>query len=290
MSIGGGPDSDIFRELYKEAYNEGILVVAAAGNDGSTAHDYPASFPHVMSVGAVDQRGKRAEFSNYNDQIEIMAPGVNVMSTAPNDEYRTLSGTSMATPYVAGVAALVWGFFPECSNNQIRNVLALTAKRMTPDGECDEYTGFGLIQAKKAFDALDRWGCEAPGEDPSTLSDGAVGGCGQALTVVQSTLNGVPTLQPSLKSTPKPFGGTDISKDNSCQELKLDLLTDARAYETSWVLERVDFNDTREVIKRGPPSNMHYSPNTKYSVAASGCLAAGEYEFTVFGKKLRVFC
>eukprot|EP01082_Thalassiosira_pseudonana_P012127 g10879.t1 g10879 contig40:23589-25203(-) len=130
MSLGGGPNSDIFREIYKEAYDEGILIFGAAGNQGSTDHGYPVSFPHVVSVGAVNQNGKRAPFSNFN-QVELMAPGVEVLSTYPNDSYFTLSGTSMATPYVAGVAALVWGYFPECSNRQIRNVLALTAKTMS---------------------------------------------------------------------------------------------------------------------------------------------------------------
>jgi serine protease len=73
MSVGGGPNSDIFRQIYKDAYDVGVLIVAAAGNDGTTAHDYPASFPHVVSVGAVDKNGVgRASFSNYNDQIEIM--------------------------------------------------------------------------------------------------------------------------------------------------------------------------------------------------------------------------
>lgn len=116
MSVGGGPNSNIFREIYKEAYDAGVLIVAAAGNDGTTAHDYPASFPHVVSVGAVDQKGDgRAEFSNYNDQIEIMAPGVDVMSTAPYDSYRSLSGTSMATPY-GEISLLLFTFCARLSN------------------------------------------------------------------------------------------------------------------------------------------------------------------------------
>lgn len=305
MSVGGGPDSDMFREVYKEAYNEGVLIVAAAGNDGTTDHDYPASFPHVVSVGAVDQKGLRANFSNYNDQIEIMAPGVNVMSTAPNNSYDTLTGTSMSTPYgeitcwyplslfahlmiitfhcflVAGVAALIWSYFPECSNNQIRNVLALTAKSMASNDACDEYTGFGLIQAKKAFDVLDRWGCEAPGEDPSPLSDGGIGGCAQALPDFRNTLNAAPTTRP----TPTLLGITNVSNNNSCNKLQLDLLTDSNANETWWVLEKVD-SGVREEIKSGPPSTMNYSPKTQYSVAASNCLGNGIYEFTIFGEHM----
>ena len=299
MSVGGGPDSGIFREIYRDAYDQGVLIIAAAGNDGTTAHDYPASFPHVVSVGAVDRKGaNRADFSNYNDHIEIVAPGVDVMSTAPDDSYRSLSGTSMSTPYgktplllivmaivfyevftlissirisVAGAAALVWSYFPECSNNQVRNVLALTAKRLSSNGACNEYTGYGMIQAKDAFDVLYKWGCDAPGEDPVPLSDGGFGGCAQALPEFRKQSTSAPSINP----TPKPTIGS------TCQKLHLDLLTDKMAIETSWSFYKID-NEVQEKIRSGPPSNMNYSPETQYSVAASDCLSTGTYEFTIY--------
>lgn len=160
-------------------------------------------------------------------------------------------------------------------------MLALTAKRLSPDSSCNEYTGNGLIQAKDAFDALDRWGCEAPGVDPTPLSDGGFGGCAQALSEFRNEVNAVPTSFPTFKPTMKPFN-SDMGNGSSCHKLQLDLLTDKMAMETSWILERVDDDNTTKTIKRGPPSNMNYSPETKYNVAASDCLGTGSYEFTIF--------
>ena len=184
------------------------------------------------------------------------------------------------------MAALVWSYFPECSNNQIRNVLALTSKRLSLDGSCDEYTGFGLIQAKNAFNVLNKWGCHVAGDDPLPLSRGGFGGCAQALPEFRSQLtHASPTQTPSPVPTTKPFNG-DLYWDNvtSCEKLHLDLFTDKMAMETSWCLVRVGDNYTREEIKSGPPSNMNYAPETQYHVAASDCLSAGTYEFTIHDK------
>lgn len=86
----------------------------------------------------------------------------------------------MAVPYLAGVATLIWSYFPACSNDQIRNVLLLSAKRMAPSG-CNRQVGFGLVQANAAFSLLDEYGCKAGGESMIPKSRGAVGGCKQPL-------------------------------------------------------------------------------------------------------------
>jgi hypothetical protein len=116
--------------------------------------------------------------------VEIAAPGVDILSTIPNG-YAFASGTSMACPHVAGVAAQIWSRFPECTNTQIRNVLLRTAKHV---GECVHRSllyegcynvgvGSGLVQSKAAYDLLAAEGCEAGGDVLSKPSDIAVGGC-----------------------------------------------------------------------------------------------------------------
>eukprot|EP00584_Thalassiosira_punctigera_P005395 CAMPEP_0172545124 /NCGR_PEP_ID=MMETSP1067-20121228/15122_1 /TAXON_ID=265564 ORGANISM="Thalassiosira punctigera, Strain Tpunct2005C2" /NCGR_SAMPLE_ID=MMETSP1067 /ASSEMBLY_ACC=CAM_ASM_000444 /LENGTH=780 /DNA_ID=CAMNT_0013331809 /DNA_START=135 /DNA_END=2474 /DNA_ORIENTATION=- len=271
MSLGGGPKSSIFNELYKEAYDNDVLVFAAAGNVGAMRDDYPASYPLVVSVGAVDRFRNRANFSNWNDQLELMGPGKDIVSTFPGNGYGMLSGTSMATPYVAGVAALVWGYFPQCSNQQIRNVLARSARSMTSSGVgCNRRTGFGLVQAKSAFDLLDKYGCAAGGQNYSPPSAGGVGGCDQPLADV-SKLTPVSDLNTASFST-------GVASGNGCQRLFLKMLTDDYAYETSWELKRAD---NGEILDFGPPGSRNFEDKTEYIGPASGCLDAGIYEFSI---------
>ena len=86
MSLGGGGFSNTENEAYNRIYNDqNVLLVAAAGNDGNSAYSYPASYDAVMSVAAVSSNGNVASFSQYNDQVDIAAPGVDVMSTIPNN-------------------------------------------------------------------------------------------------------------------------------------------------------------------------------------------------------------
>jgi serine protease len=99
LSLGGGKRSSIQEKLFRDAYDNGVLVFAASGNSGTSVSEYPASYAHVISVAAIDQDEKYASFSNFNDQVELVAPGVNIRSTLPGDEYGTLSGTSMAAPH-----------------------------------------------------------------------------------------------------------------------------------------------------------------------------------------------
>jgi serine protease len=270
------------RNAFDTAYANGMLLIAAAGNSGTTENSYPASYDGVVSVAALDSEKALASFSQRNDQVDLSAPGVAVLSTAwttlapsvtidseeyiaarmqyaatgtgsgsleycglgdetctgsgdfvcliergeinfsvkvqncengggkaaiifnnePGDlsgtlvdyrseipavsisqadgqflfenmlsenatvtifsegsyGYEAYSGTSMATPHVSGVAALVWSNFPQCTAGQIRNTLATTAMDLGPEGRDDSF-GFGLVQAKAAVDALSENGC-----------------------------------------------------------------------------------------------------------------------------------
>ncbi|HVE64100.1 MAG TPA: S8 family serine peptidase [Mycobacteriales bacterium] len=106
MSIGGPKDSALDAEL-TEAAAAGVLLIAAAGNDGDATANYPAFHRDVMSVGSIDQAGRRSSFSNCNSDVEIAAPGEDIWSTFPSNSYGVISGTSMATPHVSGVASMI---------------------------------------------------------------------------------------------------------------------------------------------------------------------------------------
>lgn len=162
MSLGGGSSSTAERNAMQSFTDAGMLLVAAAGNDGNSAKSYPASYDAVMSVAAVDSNENRASYSQYNDQVEIAAPGSAVQSTYPTNTYAALSGTSMATPHVAGGAALVWSYFPQCTNNEIRSALNATAKDKGSAGR-DNFYGYGLMQLADTYNYLNTNGCAGGG-------------------------------------------------------------------------------------------------------------------------------
>ncbi|WP_434796706.1 S8 family peptidase [Terrisporobacter vanillatitrophus] len=112
MSLGTSTDVSQLHLVIKKAVDSNILVVCAAGNegDGSGSTDelsYPAGYNEVISVGAVDFSKSAARFTDSNKEVDLVAPGVNIISTFLNGQYETLSGTSMATPHVAGCLALL---------------------------------------------------------------------------------------------------------------------------------------------------------------------------------------
>lgn len=112
MSLGTPKDDPKMEKAIKNAINNNILVVCAAGNEGDGNADvfeysYPASYVDVISVGAVDKKGVPAEFSNSNLVVDLVAPGVDILSTYPNNQFALLSGTSMSAPHVTGSLALI---------------------------------------------------------------------------------------------------------------------------------------------------------------------------------------
>ncbi|KZN33184.1 S8 family serine peptidase [Pseudoalteromonas luteoviolacea] len=293
MSLGGGSPSQYFQERLQAAYDKGVLLIAAAGNDGNATMSYPASYDTVVSVANIDENRVKNPSSQYNVQVEIAAPGTDVLSTVPRGtgvlagvtaggvfvegsgmtnsvegkvsaelsdcgqgltacaatqsiclierggasfkdkaancqagggvaaivynnasgsfsgtlgdgvhgvtipvislsqeqgnalkasvgstvevqleailDYAEKSGTSMASPHVAGVAALVWSQHPSCSNVDIRNALNATAIDLGAAGRDDEY-GFGLVQAKAASDYITTNGCSGAQENQAPVA------------------------------------------------------------------------------------------------------------------------
>lgn len=151
MSISGG--KMIFpnlRHVVNKAARCGILIVAAAGNNGLTSGEgdnvqVPARLPEPVAVAALDRNNKRGYFSSTGPAVDIAAPGVNILSTYLHNRYAVLSGTSMSAPHVTGIAAILKQKNPSAIPRMIREILLQRAKDLPPPGH-DWHTGAGLIQ------------------------------------------------------------------------------------------------------------------------------------------------
>lgn len=171
LSLGGSANSNTLRDAVAYAYNNGVTVVAAAGNDSSSNLSYPAAYDdYVMAVGATQYDQSLAPYSNYGPSLDLVAPGGNNDLDQNNDGYvdgvlqqtfsksgwRTswgyyfMEGTSMASPHLAGVAALVIAYGQATSPDEVRAALEETAEDLGAAG-FDETYGWGLVDAAAAL-------------------------------------------------------------------------------------------------------------------------------------------
>ena len=163
MSLGGSRGSSTVESAINYAWDKGVVLVAAAGNSGRKSASYPAYYTNVIAVGATDHNDNKASFSNWGTWVDITAPGVSILSTAPNHpttqawssgvSYASINGTSMATPHVAGVAALLWSEVidnqvPDVTNRTIRNWIQSGANPISGTGR---YWSNGRLDAEKSL-------------------------------------------------------------------------------------------------------------------------------------------
>ncbi|MFX1499059.1 MAG: S8 family serine peptidase [Promethearchaeota archaeon] len=139
---------NILSQACQDAYNEGIVLVAASGNNNG-AISYPAKYDSVIAVGAINSGLTRASFSNYGSELDLVAPGVDIYSTVLNSNFDYMSGTSMACPMVAGVCALILCTNPFMQPREVRWCLYNSTTDLGSSG-WDQYYGWGLVNAEAA--------------------------------------------------------------------------------------------------------------------------------------------
>jgi subtilisin len=155
MSLGGSQAPNALKTMCQTAWNRGLLLVAAAGNSGPADNTvgFPAKYPTVIAISAIDSANAIANFSSRGQEVELCAPGVNVLSTLPGGAFGKLSGTSMACPHVSGVAAMAWGGHRYASNRVIRRLLAWRSDPLGQPGR-DKLFGYGRVDAAQSACSL----------------------------------------------------------------------------------------------------------------------------------------
>jgi len=150
MSLGSSSYNQSLKDSCDTAYEAGAILVAAAGNEGNNSSnnvDYPARYASVIAVAASNENDGLASFSSVGPSVEFIAPGVNINSTMPGSEFGSYSGTSMASPHVAGAAALLWSADRSLGNVEVRQVLRNTAQDI---GLTANQQGYGMVRADLA--------------------------------------------------------------------------------------------------------------------------------------------
>ncbi|MEK7812948.1 MAG: S8 family serine peptidase, partial [Candidatus Desantisbacteria bacterium] len=169
MSFGGPNYSITLNDACNYAYGTGCLLVAAAGNAGTNIKLYPAGYDNVMAIAATDEYDQKAGFSNYGDWVDVSAPGKGIYSTTRNNTYGSMSGTSMASPFVSGLAGLLFSRQGSLTNVQAEGIIKATVDNIdNPD------LGAGRINAHNALKQVKPWTFMVYLDGDNDLEDAAI--------------------------------------------------------------------------------------------------------------------
>jgi subtilisin family serine protease len=149
MSFGDEDPSETIELAIEYALGQGCLLVAAAGNGGSAVF-YPAAVPGVIAVTATNNLDLPWSSTNRGPEVDVAAPGVEIFSTNALGSYTVLSGTSMSTPHVSGVASLLWSVKPELTSIEVTQIITGTAVDVWSPGY-DQLTGWGRLSADESM-------------------------------------------------------------------------------------------------------------------------------------------
>ncbi|MCY3551196.1 MAG: S8 family serine peptidase [Candidatus Poribacteria bacterium] len=154
MSWGSEHRSFVIQDAIDYAYARGVVLVAAAGNSQKAAAIFPAAYRKVIAVASTEQNQQRFYQSNFGASVDIGAPGNVILSTQINNQYRLLTGTSMASPHVAGVAALILAKRPALTHEEVRHILINTADPVYQEDSDvldEKFVGAGTVNAERAL-------------------------------------------------------------------------------------------------------------------------------------------
>ncbi|MBD8496731.1 S8 family peptidase [Paenibacillus arenosi] len=150
LSLGNYVDGALLHDAVRYAHERDVVLIAATGNDNTSQPGYPAAYPEVFAVSATDSNTGKASYSNYGNYVDVVAPGTSIASTYTNNQYAALSGTSMASPHVAALAALIRSVNPSLKNTEVYDIMRQTVNDLGTKGK-DNYYGHGQIDVERAL-------------------------------------------------------------------------------------------------------------------------------------------
>ncbi|MDH5533774.1 MAG: S8 family serine peptidase [Candidatus Pacebacteria bacterium] len=228
ISIGTDQASSTLENKLNQAVNQGMVIVAAAGNTGGGAVLYPAAYDSVISVAATDENDQFASFSSLG--AEISAPGVNILSTTPGGGYTTLSGTSMAAPHVTATTALLIAN----GTSAVRQTLYDSTLDLGSEGP-DGIFGYGLVQTGESIVPTEPSPTpEAPSPTP-TLEPSPIPSPSPSL-IASPSATPIVSATPSASPSVSPIASPKIEKDDSTKSAK-PVIERRTATSSSWLKE-----------------------------------------------------